>query len=81
MQEFSDDLHELVIRNTEVTRKVLDAMPRITSCAEEQVLALDPAATCLIEKSVGPMRAAPVLIGFLQPTLAAWELASRQTVQ
>lgn len=81
MQEFTDDLHELVLRNKEITRQVLDAMPGITPCAEAQVLALITAATCLIEKSVGPMRADPVLIGFLQPTIAEWELAARQTVQ
>lgn len=81
MQEFDDAMHDLVLINEENTRKLLDAARNIVTREDQQVLAMLTAATTLIEKAVGPRRAASVLIGFLQPTFADWERASGATVQ
>ncbi len=81
MQEFDESMHELVLQNDEITRKLLAAADAITKREDQQVLAMLTAATALIEKSVGPRRAAPVLLGFLQPTFSQWAHAAAETVQ
>lgn len=81
MQEYDDALREMILLNEENTRKILTAAAEITGREDQQVLAMLTAATTLIEKAVGPRRAAPVLIGFLQSTLAEWERSSDATVQ
>ncbi|MBP6031191.1 MAG: hypothetical protein KA533_07165 [Sphingobium sp.] len=81
MHEYDEEMQELVLMNEENTRKLMAAAAEITAREDQQVLAMLTAATTLIEKSVGPRRAAPVLIAFLQPTFSDWENASGATVQ
>lgn len=81
MQHYSDDDHELAVRNAEITRRLLAQANEITPDIDAQTLGLVTAATVLIEQAVGARHASPILIGLLQPTLAEWQQASRQRLQ